>query len=149
MGGRGRAEGEATTEGVDIAVARLGGDEIGGAGGAIATGVARTVGAVVEAGLGVARAGGAKAGVAAIVPAGAGIGLVPAGAVIGGAIVAEVLGGAGFTNVFGGASDGGATSAFIFARARSAAARSVSGAQLFSTVVCAIVSFTVCGRSTP
>jgi hypothetical protein len=81
--------------------------------------------------------------------AGGEIGLALAGAGVGVAIVVEVLGGAGFTNLFGGASDGGATSAFIFARARSAAARSVSAAQLFSTVVWAMVSFTVCGRSTP
>ena len=50
------------------------------------------------------------------------------------AVVLEVLDGAGFTNLFEGASGGGVTSAFIFARARSAAARSVSAAQLFSTV---------------
>ena len=114
--------------------------ETAGIGVAIATGVARIAGATVAAGLGVSRAGGAKAGVAATVLAGTAAGV---------AIVVPVLGGPGFTNVFGGASEGGATSAFIFARARSAAARSVSGAQLFSTVVWAIVSFTVCGRSTP
>jgi hypothetical protein len=145
--GRGRTEGEATTGGVEIAgaisravAAGLGDAGMGGAGVVIATGVARTVGTVVAAGLGVARAGGASAGVAAEVPAGAAAGV---------AMVGAVLGGAGFTNVFGGASRGGATSAFIFSRARSAAARSVSGAQLFSTEVWAIVSLTVCGRSTP
>ncbi len=62
------------------------------------------------------------------------IGLALAGAAVAVAIVLEVLDGTGFTNVFEGASGGGVTSAFIFARARSAAERSVSAAQLFSTV---------------
>jgi hypothetical protein len=83
---------------------------------------------------GIARAVGAGVGVAETVVLGAVIGFALAGAAVAVAIVLEVLDGAGFTNVFEGASGGGVTSAFIFARARSAAERSVSAAQLFSTV---------------
>lgn len=135
-GGRGRTEGEARTEGGEIAgaiaaavAAAFGESEAAG------IGVARTVGAVGAVGFGVVPSGGTNAGVAATM---AGV-----------ATVVDMLGERGFTNVFEGASDGGATSAFIFARARSAAARSGSAAQLFSTVVWAIVSLIDWGRSTP
>lgn len=157
-GCRGRAEGEANTAGVDtaVAVARAVGAAVGDA----ALGVARAVGAGVgDAGLGVALATeagvgdvdtdgvgvetaagvacavGAVVGVAETVFVGLAIGLALTGATVVVAVVPEVLAGAGFTNVFEGASGGGVTSAFIFARARSAAGRSVSAAQLFSTVV--------------
>jgi hypothetical protein len=86
------------------------------------------------AGRGRGEADKADGGVAATVVVGAVIGLALAGAGIALAGALEVLEGAGFTNVFEGASGGGVTSAFIFARARSAAERSVSTAQLFSTM---------------
>ena len=123
---RGTGVGDAWTEGVRVGIAtgvvRAGGDAVAVN---VALGVTRVV---VEGGVGLGMAG-----VARTADAG----------------VAEVVDGAGFTNVFEGASGGGVDSAFIFARARSAAGRSASAAQLFSTVASAIVSFTVCGRSTP
>lgn len=146
VGRRGRAEGEADTDGADItvAVARAVGAGVGEAG----LEVARAVGAGVgfEIAAGVARAGDGV-GVAETAVVGVVTGLALTAATV--AVVREVLDGTGFTNVFEGASSGGVTSAFIFARARSAAGRSVSAAQLFSTVASVIVSFTVCGRSIP
>lgn len=138
---RGRAEGEANTDGVDIegTVACVVGAAVGDAG----LGVARAVGAGVgdaetdggvEIAAGVTRTVGAGVGVAETLVVGVVIGLALAGAAVAVAIVLEVLDGAGFTNVFEGASGGGVTSAFIFARARSAAERSVTAAQFFSTV---------------
>jgi hypothetical protein len=118
------------TGGVDIAVAV-----------ALAVGIG-----LGNSGVGVARAVGAGVGLKIVVEAGAALGLaLTAAAVTDG----EVLDGRGFTKVLEGALGGTVTSAFIFARARSAAERSVSAAQLFSTVVSVMVSFTVCGRSTP
>jgi hypothetical protein len=145
---RGRAEGESNTEGVDISVAvvRAVGTGVGDAGLGIARGVgaAATEGIGLETATGVVRAVGAAAGDTGLEDA---TGLAPAVAAAG--VMPVVLIGAGFTNVLGGASAGAAASAFIFARARSAAGRSVSAAQLFSTVASLMVSFTVCGRSTP
>jgi hypothetical protein len=130
---RGRAKGEAITEGVDIAVA-----------------VALSVGTGLgDGGLGVARAVEAGVGVEIMAEGAVVIGLALTAAAIADGAVLEVLDGRGFTKVFDGASGGGETSAFIFARARSAAGRSVSAAQLFSTVASVMVSFTFCGRSTP
>lgn len=159
----GRTEGDAKTDGVDISVAvawavgtglgnaglgvarGLGDADIEGIGVEIATGVVRAVGAAVgDTGVGVARMIGA--GVGDEIAAGDGVEIALA---LAAGVVLEVLDGTGFTRVFEGASAGGVTSAFIFARARSAAGRSVSAAQLFSTVASVSFSFTVCGRSTP
>jgi hypothetical protein len=145
-GRRGRAEGEANTGGGDICEAA------GTAMGEADLGAARTVGAGgvgVEILEGIARTVPAGVGVTETVVNGVVTGLALAGAALAVAVVVEVLDGACFTNVFEGASGGGVTSAFIFARARSAAGRSVSAAQFFSTVASVIVSLTVCGRSTP
>jgi hypothetical protein len=134
----GRTEGEADTDGVDIAgrVACAVGATVGDAGLGVARGIGARVGngdtewVGVETAPGVARG----VGVAETVVAGVVLGFALAGATVAVAIVLDVLNGAGFTNVLEGASGGGVTSAFIFARARSAAGRSVSAAQLFSTV---------------
>lgn len=100
------------TGGVDIAVAV-----------ALAVGIG-----LGNSGVGVARAVGAGVGLKIVVEAGAALGLaLTAAAVTDG----EVLDGRGFTKVLEGALGGTVTSAFIFARARSAAERSVSAAQLF------------------
>jgi len=146
---RGAGVGDARTEGVTVGTAtgvvRAGGDT---AAANVGLGVARVMEGGVGLGMaGVARTAGAGVAEAIVVGVVTELGLVGAAVAPGG--VAEVVGGPGFTNVFEGASAGGVDSAFIFARARSAAARSASAAQLFSTVASAIVSFTVCGRSTP
>jgi hypothetical protein len=98
---------------------------------------------------GVVRAIGSDAGVGETGGAGIVTGLALAAAAGGVAVGPEGPEGSAFTNVFEGASGGGVDSAFIFARARSAAGRSVSADQLFSTLVSAMVSCTVCGRFTP
>ena len=151
-GRRGRGEGGAEKGGVDIAVAAGGG--VGKAGLRVARAVGAgmgddNTGGEVEMAAGVIRAFGGGTGLVETGVVGPVIGLAPAGAAVAVAVVLDGLDGTGFTNVFEGASGGGDTSAFIFARARSAAARSVSAAQLFSTIACAMVSFMVCGRSTP
>lgn len=93
-------------------------------------GVALAIGAGVgvEIVAGVARTVAAGIGVAATVVIGVVTGLALAGAALAVTVTVEVLDGTGFTNVFEDASGGGVTSAFIFARARSAAGRSVSAA---------------------
>lgn len=102
-----------------------------------------------DGGLGVGRAVEAGVGLEIVAEDGVAIGLALVAAAVADGEMLEALDGRGFTKVLEGASAGAAASAFIFARARSAAGRSVSAAQLFSTVVSVIVSFTVCGRSTP
>jgi hypothetical protein len=83
---------------------------------------------------------------------GAIVGLGPAGAVAGTVVAAEVAAGAtvdvspGFTNFLGGALGGGVASARIFVRARSAAERSVTPVQPFSTFTSVTRSFTRRGR---
>ncbi len=90
----------------------------------------------VETTAGVVRAIGVDVGIAVTAAFGVGIGLALTGAVVAAVVgVEELEGRRGLTNVFEGASGGGVDSAFIFARARSPAARSVSADQLFSTVV--------------
>jgi hypothetical protein len=112
-----------------------------GEGEAVADGVAVDIAAAVAR----AVADGIGVDETALVGVEAGVGLVAATV----AVTAGLEAASGFTNVFEGASGGGVTSAFIFARARSEAERSVSAAQVFSTVACVRVSFTVCGRSIP
>jgi hypothetical protein len=134
-----------------LGVARgLGDADIKDCGVEIATGVVRAVGAAVgDIGVGVVRVIGAAVGEEIVAEEGVVTGPAPFAGAVADGVLLEVLAGAGFANVFEGASGGGVTSAFIFARARSAAGRSVSAAQLFSTVASVSFSFTVCGRSTP
>ena len=143
-GCRGRAEGEAWTgAGVDIAgaVARAVGAGFGDA---------AIDGAGVGTIAGVVRAIGVETGIAETAAFGVGMGLALTGVAVAGVVAAEGLEGrSGVTNVFEGASGGGVDSAFIFARARSAAGRSVSAAQLFSTVAWVRFSFILCGRFIP
>ena len=103
---------------------------------AVAAGVALTTGVALTAGFVADTAGVA---VAATVAFAAGV-AVDAGA------LGDV---SGFTNVFGGAFGGGVASDLIFFRARSAAERSAIAFHPVSIAICAIVSFTVCGRSIP
>lgn len=142
-GCRGRAEGEAWTGGgVDIAgaVARVVGAGFGDA----------TVdGAGVEITAGVVRAIGVDVGMAETGAFGVGTGLALTGVAVVVVGVELLEGRRGVTNVFEGASGGGVDSAFIFARARSAAGRSVSVDQLFSTVAWVRFSFILCGRFIP
>lgn len=134
------AVGGAVGDNAGLGVARAVGAGIGDAGFgvdfAVGAGVgdADTGGVGVEIVAGVARAVGAEIGVAETAVAGVvtGLALIRGGLVV---WVPEGPEGSGFTNVFEGASGGGVDSAFIFARARSAAGRSVSADQLFSTLV--------------
>ncbi len=130
--------------------ARLGDGATGGIGVEAGLGDVAKVGAGVETTGGVVRAIGVAIGMAETAGFGVGIGLAPNGGAVPVVVGVEVIEGRnGVTSVFGGASGGGVDSAFIFARARSPADRSASVDQLFSTVVCAIVSLTVCGRFIP
>jgi hypothetical protein len=97
-------------------------------------------GAGVDVGAAIIRAVGEGAANAA------GVGVVAATEATGVELTVTLV---GLTNLFDGASGGGVTSAFIFVRARSEAARSVSAVQVFSTVALVKVSFTLCGRSIP
>lgn len=169
-GCRGRAEGEAWTDGVDIggAVARAVGAGLGDAatgsvgveaatgvvfgGVTVGTGLGDTAidGAGVETNAGVVRAIGVDVGMAETAGFGVGTGPAPVGAAVIVVMGVDVLGGrGGVTIVFEGASGGGVDSAFIFARARSAAGRSASEAQLFSTAASVRFSFILCGRFIP
>jgi hypothetical protein len=99
-------------------------------------GDAARIGAGGETIAGVVRAVGVAIGMAETAGFGVEAGLAPTGAVVPVVVGVELLAGrSGVTIVFEGASGGGVDSAFIFARARSPADRSVSVDQLFSTVV--------------
>jgi hypothetical protein len=126
---RGVADGETpTADGVGL--------EIGAAvGRAVCDGAGVDIGAVVI------RAVGEGA-----VDTAAGVGVMAATEATGVELTVTLV---GLTNLFEGASGGGVTSAFIFVRARSEAARSVSAVQVFSTVASVKVSFILCGRSIP
>lgn len=153
--GRTLAEGEAWAAGVAVAAgADAPGDEAGGVvgegamegvgrsllGEAVATGVALAAVAVVGAAVGVAECTGEALGAVVAVAAGVGA-TVDAG-------VADAVVVAGGTNFFGGAFGGGVASARILVRARSAAERSDTEVQPFSTFTSVTRSFTRRGRKT-
>jgi hypothetical protein len=152
------AAGVVRATGVDVGMAEIAGFGVEAATGVVfggvtvGTGLGDTAlnGVGVETTAGVVRAIGVDVGLAETAGFGVGTGPALVGAAVVVVVGVEVLEGrGGITTVFEGASGGGVDSAFIFARARSAAGRSASEAQLFSTVASVRFSFILCGRFIP